>query len=296
VKRFFSNLRPDRDFETARTALGEGRLDDAEAGFRAEIEAGRATPATWFNLGLVCKFRHDWAGARDANLRCLELRPGQHEATWNLGVAATALREWSTARDCWRGLEIDVGEGDGEPMTDLGPAPIRLNAGPDGEGEVVWGTRIDPCRSRLESIPLPESGHRWHDVVLHDVVPRGERMFDGHKRAVFDELERMDPSSAPTHVAEIAWSTDADEEALHTEITARDLGGEDWSRSVKLICSSCSLANASAHAHDGVEAKQIAVHQFAFAGDTQQITEALGAWASNGDGKRVVLTEPEVIG
>ncbi len=294
MKHFLASLRPDRDFEAARTALDEGRFDDAESGFRAEIEAGRGTPATWFNLGLVYKFRHDWANAREANLRCLELRPGDHEATWNLGVAATALRDWSTARDAWRGLAIDVGDGEGEPITDLGPAPIRLNAGPDGEGEVVWGTRIDPCRSRIESIPLPESGHRWHDVVLHDVVPRGERMIQGYKRSVFDELERMDPSPAPTHVAEIAWSTDADEEALQAEILDRDLGGEDWSQNLQMICAACSLA--SVHEHDGVEAPQVGVHRFAFAGDTQHITDALRAWASNGDGKRVVLTEPEVVG
>ena len=294
MKRFLSNLRPDRDFEAARTALDEGRLDDAEAGFRAEIEAGRATPATWFNLGLVHKFRHEWAGARDANLRCLELHAGNHEATWNLGVAATALRDWQTARTAWRALEIDVGDSDGEPMTDLGLAPIRLNAGPDGEGEVVWGTRIDPCRARLESIPLPESGHRWHDVVLHDVVPRGERMLHGNKRSVFDELERMEPSSAPTHVAEIGWSTDADEEALQTAILDRGLGGEDWSQNIQMVCAACSLG--SVHEHDGVEASPVAVHRFAFAGDTRQITDALRAWASNGDGRRVVLTEPEVVG
>ena len=159
---------------------------------------------------------------------------------------------------------------------------------------MIWGTRIDPCRLRIESIPLPDSGHRWHDIVLHDVVPRGERMFHGQPLGVFDELERMDPSSAPTHVAEIAWASDADEEAIHAEVTSRNLGGEDWTRSVQMICASCSLS--SVHAHDGVEAPQVAVHRFAFAGETQQITDALRAWASNGDGKRVVLTEPDVVG
>jgi len=289
-----AKFRADRAFKAAETALDERRLDDAETGFRALIDSGDAGPGVWFDLALVHKFRHEWAEARDANLRCLELRPGDHEATWNLGVAATALREWSTARDCWRGLKIDVGDGEGPPEGDHGPTPVRLNPGSDGEGEVVWGTRIDPCRARIESVPLPESGHRWGDVVLHDVVPRGERMFQGQALSVFDELERMDPSSAATHVSEVAWSNDDDEAALHTEVWARNLGVEDWSRSVQMICAACSLAEA--HAHDGVEAPQVAVHRYALAGDTDQITEALRAWASEGDGRRVVLTAPEVVG
>ena len=290
----FSKFRADRTFKAAETALDERRLDDAEAGFRALIDAGMDGSGVWFDLALVHKFRHEWAAARDANLRCIELQPGHHEATWNLGVAATALRDWSTAREAWRGLEIDVGDGKGAPDADLGPAPVRLNPGSDGEGEVVWGTRIDPCRVRLESVPLPESGHRWGDIVLHDVVPRGERMFHGQALSVFDELERMDPSSAATHVSEVAWSNDDDEAALHTEVWDRKLGVEDWSRSVQMICATCSLGDA--HVHEGVEAPQVAVHRYAFAGDTAQITEALRAWASNGDGKRVVLTEPEVVG
>jgi hypothetical protein len=204
------------------------------------------------------------------------------------------MRDWSTARTAWRGLNIDVGPGDGAPDADLGPAPIRLNAESDGGGEVVWGTRIDPCRARIDSVPLPESGHRWGDIVLHDVVPRGERMFHGRALSVFDELERMEPSSAPTHVGEIAWASPEDEDALHAELAARHLGGEDWTTSIHMICAACSLADAQPHEHGGVETTQVAVHRWAFAGDTLEVTEALRSWASSGGGRRVVLTPPEV--
>ena len=294
MKRFLSRFDADAVFEAARSALDEGRLDDAEAKFQDIVRSGEVGPATWFNLGLIHKFRHDWAAARDANLRCLDLEPGNHEATWNLGVVATALRDWSTARNAWRDLNIDVGTGDGAPETDLGPAPVRLNADSDGGGEVVWGTRIDPCRVRIDSVPLPESGHRWGDIVLHDVVPRGQRLFNGRALSVFDELERMEPCEAATHVGEVAWASQDDEDALHTELAARNLGGEDWSTSIQMICSACSLSDAQGHEHDGVAAPQVAVHRWAFAGDTLEITEALRSWASNGGGRRVVLTPPEV--
>jgi tetratricopeptide (TPR) repeat protein len=281
------------EFEAARRALGEGRLDEAEAGFLRAVDLGAENPALWFNLGLIYKFRHEWQPAVEANRRCLEMRPKQHEATWNLGVAATALRDWATARSAWSDLGLPVGTNDGPPEADFGMAPIRLNATPDGDGEVVWGKRIDPCRARLESIPLASSGHRWHDVVLHDVVPRGERTIDGQTRAVFDELERMDPSTASTHVAELAWSESDDEASLHDELTVRSLGGEDWSRTLRVICAKCSLANA--HAHEGSEESQLGVHEFALAGSTEAIVDALKTWASISAGRRVVLTEPALV-
>ena len=282
----------ERSFDAAQLALDESRLEEAEAGFLRAIDLGFETPALWFNLGLVYKFRHEWPAAIDANRRCLAMHPRQHEATWNLGVAATAVRDWPTARNAWRDLEIPIAEGDGPPEADFGLTPIRLNATADGGGEVVWGQRIDPCRARIESVPMTSSGHRWHDVVLHDVVPRGERSLHGQSRSVFDELARMDPSSAKTHVADLAWPEPEDEVALQDELGARSLGGEDWTTSIEMICATCSLSGP--HPHEGVEAKQIAVHQYALAGDTASILDALRAWTSVEAGHRVVMTEPVV--
>jgi tetratricopeptide (TPR) repeat protein len=293
LRRFRTPSEANEVFEAAGRALHESRLDEAEAGYRRALDLGLETPALWFNLGLVYKFRHEWQRAVEANRRCLELRPKGHEATWNLGVAATAVRDWATARSAWGDLGFPVGTTDGPPEADFGMTPIRLNATRDGEGEVVWGRRIDPCRARIESIPLASSGHRWHDVVLHDVVPRGERTIDGQTRSVFDELERMDPSTASTHVAELAWSEQDDEASLHDELSTRSLGGEDWSRTLRYICANCSLANA--HVHDGAEAPQLGVHEFALAGSTEAIVDALRAWASTGAGRRVVLTEPTLV-
>src|SRR4249920_1384945 len=84
-----------RAFDEANVALDELRLDDAEAGFRRALDLGGGTPSLWFNLGLVYKFRHEWVKAVDANRRCLEMKPRHHEATWNLAMAATALRDWA---------------------------------------------------------------------------------------------------------------------------------------------------------------------------------------------------------
>jgi hypothetical protein len=37
----------------------------------------------------------------------------QDPTFWNLGIAATVLRDWATARDSWSGYGIDLPAGDG---------------------------------------------------------------------------------------------------------------------------------------------------------------------------------------
>jgi hypothetical protein len=281
-------------FERAREALDDGRLDEAETLFRRLIDGGGGTsPATWFNLGLVYKLRRDWQASVAANGVAVDLDPSNQEANWNMGVAATALRDWATARRAWAGIGLDVGPGDGPPEADFGLGPVRLNATSAGEGEVVWGRRIDPCRMRLESVPLPASGHRWGDVILHDVVPRGERLLNGKPRAVFDELIRMEPSPHATHEAEIEWATGADEAALHEVLAAEGLGGEDWSSSIRYICTQCSLSDAHTHA-SGEPPREVTVHRFALAGSTEAVRDALRRWVEGAAGRRA--GEPVAIG
>ena len=187
--------RPPRSVRDGSKALEEGRLEDAERQFRETVDAGYETSAVWFDLALAQKLQHHWADSEASNLRAIELDTKNKEAIWNLGVVATALRHWDQARWCWRQLGFEPTNESGPPDADYGIRPVRLN--PDGDGEVVWGWRIDVCRVRLHSVPLPESGHRWDDIVLHDVVPRGERTYGGRTYSVFDELERMEPSPHP---------------------------------------------------------------------------------------------------
>ena len=186
-------------------------------------------------------------------------------------------RDWASAHWAWaRCLGIDVGDGD-VPTADFGLCPVRLN--PDADAEVVWGVRIDPCRARLESVPLPESGHRWHDVVLHDVVPRGQRVLNGHPRSVFDELLRMDPSSEATHVLVLIAPAEADRDSLAEALTSAGLGVEDWTELIQILCATCSLADAHEHADDG-EVVTIWSHRrrLGVAGPTGRVEELVDAW------------------
>jgi hypothetical protein len=275
----------------ARRALDEGRLEEAEL---LLIKLTRDRPdstADWWNLGLVFKVQKRWAAALEAFVRNAELNPAP-EAYWNAGVAATALRRWTTARWAWRMLELDVGPGDGAPEADFGPGPVRLN--PDTDSEVVWGVRIDPCRVRIKSVPLPESGHRYGDIVLHDVVPRGKRMLGDRELSVFDELDRMDPSPHPTLRAELTWSAPDDERALYDLFEDPGLGAENWTSSVEMLCARCSLSNAHVHADDAADEIRL-TGIFGFGGDVEGIRSILETWRGQRPGRsasELVTAEP----
>ena len=221
----------------------------AMACYREALTLDPGLDAAWFDLGLIHKRAGDWEQSFDCNLRAAEIlgeKKGE-PAWWNLGIAATALHRWDTARRAWRAYGVDVPDGDGPIDADFGFGPVRIN--PSGDGEVVWGQRIDPARIRLHSIPFPASGHRWDDIVLHDGVPNGYREWRGTKRPVFDELSRWGPSDVPTLQAAVSAGT-VDVEKLIIRFYENGHAAENWSRSVRMLCRRCSEGTVHAEHSD----------------------------------------------
>ena len=230
-----------------------GDLAGAERRYLAAIEIAPAFAHAWFNLGLVYKAERDWIRVAVCNRRALELDATEGDpAYWNLGIAATALREWDTARWAWRGYGIAVTGATGPIEMDIGMAPVRIN--PDGAAEVVWGWRLDPARAMIANVPLPSSGHRWHDVVLHDGEPTGRRVVDGTVYGVFDEIEVWERSSVPTW--ECLIDAPAEDIAdLRTRFDAHRCALEVWTDSIRELCRECSLGSVdSDHDHGSFRA------------------------------------------
>ncbi|MBH5336910.1 hypothetical protein IHE55_19930 [Streptomyces pactum] len=250
--------------DRAFTLIGDGRYEDAGALLTRAADMEPWLSESWFNLALLHKFRHDWEQARAAGLRAVALLDRATGAPdwWNVGIAATALQDWPLARRAWQAYGLKVpgdrqpGGGSGEPLgMELGSAAVRLS--PEGEAEVVWGRRLDPARIEVLSIPLPSSGRRWGEVVLHDGVPHGERTIvseaDGVTRVypVFDEIELWAPSPVPTWVVLLEAATEADRDALERLAADAGFAAEDWSSSVRLLCRSCSESRMPSDEGDG---------------------------------------------
>jgi hypothetical protein len=252
----------------------KGDLEGAAERFRKATEVAPRWSVAWYHRGLVLKHLRRWQESLNCNSRATELEPSDKAAWWNMGIAATAVADWVAARKAWRGFgAADVPDGDGPLDLPCGFTPIRIN--PNGDAEVVWARRIDPARAELLSIPFPESGHRWGDIVLNDGAPTGYRRHDGREVPVFDALQMLEPSVYSTFIARVRLPADGGHAERLTEI-ADGLGGcaEDWSTSVRLICKACSEGRPHA-THDKKDAPPTGVHNIALAARDRAHTEQM---------------------
>ncbi len=224
--------------ERGRELARDDRVEEAESMYRRAVEADPSWHVPHYNLALLYKYAGRWTESLDSNRRALELNPDDGAAAWNLGIAATALADWATARFAWRLCGIELPPDEGPIVADFGLVPIRLD--PRGRAEVVWARRLDPARARIASIPFPESGHRFGDVVLHDGAAVGERRVRGRTVPVFNALERLEASEYQTFVL---WAPHATRDAIRSLADLAeedDCVVEDWSSSVRYICAECS--------------------------------------------------------
>ena len=213
---------------------------DQERGIALLRDALSATPrpSSWFDLGLMHKWRQEWPECLAANLEAARLEPGMVEACWNGAIAATALSDWPTARRLWGAYGVPPLAGDGEPTETIATTPVRVG-GDDGQ-EVVWCSRLDPARARIENVPTPGCDRRWGDVVLHDGVPNGER-FDGAAwQPVFDEILLWRRSETPRLAVTLTAPGPGAVEELVDAVRDAGWGAEDWTSSVRVLCRACS--------------------------------------------------------
>ena len=230
--------------------LAAGHLTAAEVLLRQMLARAPEWAAGWFELGLIAKLRHDWEACRDANARALALgdgRPGD-PAAWNLGIAATALGDEETAARAWATY------GAGIPSGDRSLVPVRLNPAPRYPGqrpllvdgtehrpEIVWTERLGPAHGVVTTVPMPGSGHRYGDVVLHDGEPSGAHAApDGASVPLFDEVARLSAGPHPTIPVLVTVPGEGDLAALLGALTEVGLPAEDWTASVREVCDECA--------------------------------------------------------
>jgi len=238
-----------RNLAARLNALASKRIDAGEfsQGERLYTWSARLDPrwsVPWYNLGLHAKNRGRWRESLHYNRRALELDPKDEGSLWNLGIAATALHEWEEARRAWRAYGINIYDGAGEIEMAAVTACVRLD--PRGRGEVVWGQRLDPARIIVFNVPLPDSRHRFRDVILNDGAANGTRLKGGQEFPVFDELEIWKVSEYSTFRVKLQVPDELAENRLAELCDLRQLGIEDWS-TIRFICAECSRGNPKTH-------------------------------------------------
>jgi len=265
----------------------EGKVSEAEALYRQAIDDAPQWSVPWYNLGLLYKRQRQWSDSLACNRRAVELDPSDAAAWWNLGIAATALGDWPEARRAWVAYGIEIPPGEGSVKLDLGPTPIRIN--PQGDGEVLWCWRIDPARAVIRSIPLPESHHRFDDLLLHDGAPNGYRVIRGKEVPVFDELEILEPSAYSTFEVVVDSASPEDTEALKELALEHDMGVEDWSATVRMLCKLCSEGRPHETHQWQEESEPTTERRFGFAAHSErEVHEVLKQWLATTTGCDVI--------
>jgi hypothetical protein len=247
-----SGRRPAEDLiEEASALLDAGDDEAALKHYLAALEIDLTDARVHYNIGLIHKYRGAWKDSFKYNKRAAELAPDDEAASWNLAIAATALRDWKTARSVWNGLGMPIQPGDTPIEENFGGTPVRLN--PDGEAEVVWARRICPVRTRIESIPFTGSGIAFGDVILNDGAPVGHRLdANGAEKSVFNMLELFEMGPFSTYVIEAMVDDEASVERLEQLCDARKMPVEDWASNVSQLCRQCSEGRPHEnHDHDG---------------------------------------------
>jgi hypothetical protein len=211
-------------------------LEPAEEACRRQPEWA---DAHW-HRAIALKHARRWGECLAACDRVLALDPGSGGGVhWNAGIAATALGDWARARRAWRAYGVDVPEGEGPLAMDLGLVGVRV--APADNPEVVFCTRLDPCRARVVSVPWPVSRRRHGDVVLFDGEGRGKRRVDDRMVTVFDELQVMEPSDHGTWSITAVCSGPSQRDELVGLLDGVACAVEDWTESVERVCADCSL-------------------------------------------------------
>lgn len=235
--------------ERALACQEQGQEEEAISLYRQLLELAPHLSMAHFNIGLLYKHRGEWEHCFHHNQRATDLNPEDDGAWWNLGIAATVMEQWKVARQAWNHFGLGYPLIDQDPADHLGSTPIRIN--PRHQGEVVWAIRLDPCRAQIVNIPLPESNHRYQDIVLNDGSPNGYRMVNGVEYAVLDELQLLGRSGFETYSIRCAAVPDHVFEDLEQRCEAQGIGIENWTTQTRMICRQCSEGRPhEVHDHD----------------------------------------------
>jgi tetratricopeptide (TPR) repeat protein len=284
--------RADELFELAKAKREAGDEHGALTLYLESLALNRDQPIALYNVGLIYKYRRDWKESLRYNRLAAELRPDDQATNWNLGIAATALREWRLAREAWRRAGIKVEEGDGPIVARFGFTPVRLNGfeEKDGQAEVVWAHRLSPVTARIANIPTPEAGFRFGDVVLHDGAPTGTRLYaPGDERSVFNVFELFEASDYVTFDVDLVAPDDAAIEALSAACEAAGIEIEDWTESIQYLCKACSEGRAhDQHDHSLKNDEWQARRRIGMASpDAAKVHAVLETWSEEGGGRSV---------
>lgn len=184
-------------------------------------------------LSRTYRSRMEWKPTLHYCLQAVEHNAFDENLWETLGIAATALGEWETARYAWNQLGFHFKPSAEALYLDLGIVPVRLN--PTSQPEVVAARRIDPVRAVIESIPQPSSGRRYKDLVLVENRTANQLYQHSKKLPIHDELQLLKSSNWNTFSVLLYTPSSTDVDTLANLCLSANLGFDNWSNATRFF-------------------------------------------------------------
>jgi len=194
--------------------------------------AAKAMPgdlSVQFNCGVIQKMKGAWADAQKCFQQVLRHRDDQ-ASRWNLGIACTALGDWSGARDAWTKLGMKLPGEEGDFAHEEGDTTALRLPFTDAAGslrhEIVWARRLGPARARLRTIPRFSTSIGYGDTLLIDGVTVGETELEGEQVPIFEVLDTLEKGQAEVLIFRRADTTPTAAERV--QALALQLNHDGW--------------------------------------------------------------------
>ncbi|MEM1215149.1 MAG: tetratricopeptide repeat protein [Bacteroidota bacterium] len=174
-------------------------------------------------LGRQYHQRHEWKPCYHYFKKTVALAPDEREAWWGLGMAATALKKWRVARSVWS--KFGMGK--------ISPQPEGLRLTYNGQFEILWMRPESPAHGRILSIPHPDSGFHYGDLVMYERKPIGHHIVDQRRVPVYAEFGHFKRSPYQTFSCLVHHVTEKQILQLEQMCYSARLGFEVWSNAAR---------------------------------------------------------------
>ena len=176
-------------------------------------------------LGNVYFERREWKPAFHYHGKAVALDVDRREAWWQLGLAAAGLGKLGVARS------VHDKFGLGGLATDR---PLNLEVKSAKGYEILWMQPLDAARGRILSIPHPQSGLRFRDLMLYDYrTVVGSNVHARRRITVYPSLDRLKRSPYVTFSCLLHSSEEAAVKQLEKLCFEAGLGFEVWSNATR---------------------------------------------------------------
>ncbi|MEM8523439.1 MAG: hypothetical protein AAGG68_02290 [Bacteroidota bacterium] len=190
--------------------------------YRAAIKIAPEHCFPYQQLSKIYRQRREWKPTLYYSQQAIE-RKTKEQIVWNnLATAATALEKWKLARTALEKVAAPI------PAHSSQPIPIRIHTRTK-RSEIVWALPQQQLCAKIISIPSPESGRHYGEIVLYDCNSREKQIVGDRPYRVFPEIERFKKSFYRTFSVLIHTDHITSIQKLAELCYDQQLGFENWS-------------------------------------------------------------------